>query len=63
MQCYVLYTLNMLLMNEWMNEWMNELINEYQRFDSPDDKTTCGPAALVIPRFSVNSELGSEIEH
>jgi hypothetical protein len=37
-------------------------VNEYQRFDSPDDKATCGPAALVIPRCSVNSELGNKVE-
>jgi hypothetical protein len=37
-------------------------MNEYQRFDSSDDKATCGPAALVIPRCSVNSELGSKVE-
>jgi hypothetical protein len=41
---------------------MNELINEYRRYDSPDDKATCGPAALVIPRCSVNSELSSKVE-
>jgi hypothetical protein len=46
---------------------MNEWINEYQRFDSPDDKATCGSAAdlvaaLVIPWCSVNSELGGNVE-